>query len=207
MATFTFIDSPWDKYLNGDLAALSNEGRMGAELFFGEAGCSSCHNGPLLTDQEFYNIGIPQLGPGKEEDAPFDTGHQRISHQPENQYAFRTPPLRNVALTGPWMHNGAFTSLEDAVRHHLDVVSSSTNYDAPQLQPELIESVQSTSRVLDNLAPEITHKIELTEDEFSALIVFLNELTSPSAVDLCDLIPDAVPSGLPLDTDPAEDCF
>ena len=86
----------------------------------GEAGCSECHSGYLLTDQVAHNIGVPSLGPGKTVSTNIDFGFMLESGEEGDRYSFRTPPLHNVALTGPWMHNGAYASLEDAVRHHLD---------------------------------------------------------------------------------------
>jgi cytochrome c peroxidase len=65
IAAFAFDDSPWDRYLAGDLDALADEAKAGALLFNGEAGCGACHSGVLLTDQEYHNIAAPQLGPGK----------------------------------------------------------------------------------------------------------------------------------------------
>ena len=67
VAAFSFADSQWDRYLAGDHDALSEDAKRGALLFYGEAGCSNCHGGILMTDQEFHNIGVPQLGPGKDD--------------------------------------------------------------------------------------------------------------------------------------------
>jgi cytochrome c peroxidase len=60
---YTFTDTPWDQYLAGDDDAFSKNQKRGALLFYGAANCSSCHTGSLLTDQQHYNIGVPQLGP------------------------------------------------------------------------------------------------------------------------------------------------
>lgn len=206
MSLFTHADSPWDRYLAGDSSALSPEAKRGAELFYGEAGCSSCHNGSLLTDQEFYNICVPQLGPGKGEEAPLDFGRGRETEIADDRFAFRTPPLRNVALTGPWMHNGAYTTLEGAVRHHLDPISALANYDVSQLDPILRETYQPDSDMLDSLDPLVSTPVALSDRQFDDLMAFLSALTSPSAQSGCDLIPNSVPSGLPVDTDPSTPC-
>ena len=117
--TWTLVDSPWDSYLAGDNNILSVSAKRGALLFYGEARCSFCHSTNLLTDQDYHNIGVPQLGPGKDKSTSLDFGRWHVTNDPEDRFAFRTPPLRNVELTGPWMHNGSYTDLEAAVRHHL----------------------------------------------------------------------------------------
>ncbi|HSG17075.1 MAG TPA: cytochrome c peroxidase, partial [Anaerolineae bacterium] len=206
MSVFTHLDSPWDRYLAGEQEALAPEARRGAALFFGEAGCSQCHNGPLLTDQRFHNIGVPQLGPGKGDDEGHDYGRGRETGLTADMYAFRTPPLRNVALTGPWMHNGAYITLEDAVRHHLDPAQAFENYDSAQLDPLLEETYEYQSGVLLTLDPLLEEPITLTDREVGALMAFLHALTSPSAAAGCELVPESVPSGLPVDVDPVNPC-
>ncbi|MDX1436697.1 MAG: cytochrome c peroxidase, partial [Anaerolineales bacterium] len=206
MDTFTYPDSPWDRYLSGDEAALSAEEYAGARLFFGEAGCAACHNGALLTDQKFYNLGVPQLGPGKEEDAPFDTGRGRITHESDDMFAFRTPPLRNVTLTGPWMHNGAFGTLEEAVRHHLDALGSFNSYDPSQLSQDVPHPVYASSRILDTLSEAVSPEFELSDQEIKQILAFLGSLESPESRQICDLVPESVPSGLPVDRDPQSTC-
>ncbi|MBI3242320.1 MAG: VCBS repeat-containing protein [Chloroflexi bacterium] len=199
---FTFEDSPFDRYIRGDLAALSPEAKRGAALFYGEAACASCHSGGLLTDQKFYNLAVPQLGDGKGREQPFDFGRARETGNDCDRYAFRTPPLRNVALTGPWMHNGAFTTLEAVVRHHLNPAASLQGYDPAQLaivlqdtcqnQPEVLAAILATK---SDVASEQT---QLSDQEMQDLLAFLNALTSPSALQLENTIPASVPSGLPV---------
>jgi cytochrome c peroxidase len=199
MSVFTHSDSPWDRFLAGEEDALTSEARRGATLFFGEAGCSNCHNGSLLTDQTFHNIGVPQLGPGKGDDVPMDHGREGVTGNPVDLYAFRTPPLRNVAITGPWMHNGAYNTLEAAVRHHLNPEAALANFDVSSLDPIIQATVQEQSNVLANLDPLMINILELTDEQVDDLLSFLHALTSPSALKRCDLIPDSVPSGLPLE--------
>lgn len=75
---FTLLDSPWDRYLNGDDSASSDQAMQGALLFYGKAQCSQCHSGASATDQKFHNIGVPQLGPGKgRANRYFDPGRAR----------------------------------------------------------------------------------------------------------------------------------
>ena len=201
IAAFSFADSPWDRYLAGDHEALSQEAKIGALLFYGEAGCGQCHSGSLMTDQQYHNIGIPQLGPGKVVEG-IDYGRFLETDDPNDKFAFRTPPLRNVALTGPWAHNGAYNNLEDVVRHHLNPEEGLRNYNTAQLPVDFQKVVNSDGvlmeEVLDTLDPLVSTPLELSNEQVAQLIAFLNAQTSPSAVDLSYLVPETVPSGLPV---------
>lgn len=97
--------SPFDKFLEGDKKALSAEARLGLELFRGEAGCIECHHGPLLSDGEFYRLGVSGT----------DLGRANVTDKNDDRYRFRTPSLRNVADTGPYMHDGSMKTLDDVV--------------------------------------------------------------------------------------------
>jgi len=197
---FTFEDSPFDRYLRGDANALSEPQKRGALLFYGEAGCATCHSGGLLTDQQFHNLAVPQLGDGKGREQPFDLGRARETGNDCDRYAFRTAPLRNVAVTGPWMHNGAFTTLAATVRHHLNPAASLRNYDPAQLAEVLRETCQEQPEViaaiLKTKTSYATEQAELTDAELQDLLAFLDALTAPSALDLRHTIPASVPSGL-----------
>ena len=97
--------SPFDRFLQGDEKALSDEAKQGLEVFRGEAGCTQCHHGPLLADGKFYRIGT----------AHQDLGRAKVTGKPEDRYRYRTPSLRNIAETGPYMHNGSLKTLDDVV--------------------------------------------------------------------------------------------
>ncbi len=198
-ATFTFEDSPFDLYMRGDLDALSEPQKRGAMLFYGEAGCATCHSTGLLTDQKFYNLAVMQLGPGKGREEPLDLGRARETGDACDRFAFRTPPLRNVAITGPWMHNGAFTTLEAAVLHHLDTQNGLLAYDPNPLIPELRDTCQTDPATLEAVlqsASQVPAPATLTPEQLADLMAFLHALTSPSALDLQAVIPKSVPSGL-----------
>ncbi|MCA9943211.1 MAG: VCBS repeat-containing protein [Anaerolineales bacterium] len=199
MEVFTFLDSPWDRYLQGDETALSPEALAGAELFYGKAGCANCHSGSLLSDMQFHNIGVPQVGPGKGAEEPYDYGRARETGDESDLFAFRTPPLRNVAITGPWMHNGAYATLEAAVLHHLDPAQAVENYDYSQLSSLMVaeDSGDTAVHAAALNEPSFARPCPpLTEAEVAALLAFLESLTSPSALDLSHTIPESVPSGL-----------
>jgi cytochrome c peroxidase len=204
-ATWHSAGSPFDRYLAGDDHALDTPAKRGAQLFFGvigDAGCVQCHSGPHLTDMEFANIGIPAIGPGKNPEAPLDFGRERITANATDRFAFRTPPLRNVELTGPWMHNGAYTTLDAAVRHYVNVPQSLVDYDASQLTPALAATHQSSAVVTDairaTLDPRVAQPLALTEADVRDLVAFLRALTDPAARNLEADIPQSVPSGLPV---------
>lgn len=201
---FAQTDSAWDRYLAGDDSALSDAAKRGAQVFHGQGNCASCHAGSLQTDQEHHNIGVPQLGPGKDPGTGLDTGRALVTGSAEDKFAFRTPPLRNVAATGPWMHNGAYSNLEDAIAHYSDPTEALIGYDSSQLD----ESVQSTLKLDDATISEIVATLdarvidgpELTSEQVEDLTAFLFSLTSPSIDLLPGIIPDSVPSGLTVDT-------
>lgn len=206
---FSKYDTPFDRYLHRDDAALSPEAKRGALLFFGgRARCGNCHNGPLLGGQSFANTGAPQLGPGTGSEAPLDIGRggviqgPNLPPQPFYRFAFRVPPLRNVELSAPYFHNGAYPTLEAVVRHYNDVATALRTYDVSQLSPALRDRYHGgdavINDVLSNLDGRLRTPLNLTQAEQQDLVAFLKALTDPSARDLSALIPASVPSGLPV---------
>ncbi len=200
---FSFYDSPFDRFLAGEDDALNDSQLRGALLFYGKANCASCHTGKLLTDQDHYNMGVIPIGPGPNPEEDYDLGIMlRSDYDLEDRFKFRTPPLRNVELTGPYMHNGAYTSLEAAVRHQLNPGTELDNYDAGQLEPEFRGAVHDSKEVIKLVKKTMdpAHKLPAfyTDGEVADLVEFLKSLTSPSARNLESTIPESVPSGLPM---------
>lgn len=141
MATFqrTIVSKnvPFDAYLEGDENAISEEAKRGFELFTNEAGCNACHNGPLISDNSFHNLGVPenqgfvnnvlnqitfrfeQWAKGvTEEDyytATRDWGLYYVTKLDSDRGKFRTPGLRDVCYTAPYMHNGVFGTLQEVL--------------------------------------------------------------------------------------------
>lgn len=202
---FTFHDSPWDRFLAGEDDALDASALAGAKLFYGTAQCAECHSGRIMTDQKMHNMAVVPIGPGPhpEEDTDFGVAH-RSNAGLDEKYAFRTPPLRNVELTGPYMHNGAYLTLEAAVRHQLDPIHHLETYDSGQLEPEFRGGVHNDPKTIADVKRtfqrKVEYPIEATDEEVDQLVAFLLSLTSPSARDLSSTIPDSVPSGLELVT-------
>lgn len=119
--------SPYDRYLGGEIDALSQEAKRGMELFFGDAGCARCHRGPLLTDEKFYRLGVSH-----------DKGRGLVTGKAEDNYKIRTPSLRNIASTGPYMHDGSYKTLGDVLFFYFRGVPAS----GPNGLPLDIESLQ-----------------------------------------------------------------
>ena len=202
VAALTKTNSPFDRYLAHDDAALTTQQKRGAQLFFGTARCSSCHNGPLLGGNGFANAGVPQLGPGSPATPPLDRGRADLPDQQFYQFAFRVAPLRNVELTAPYMHDGAFPTLDAVVRHYNDVPLTLTTYDASQLDPALRSTYHGDAATTDSVIRTLDFRFQtplhLSDAERADLVAFLKSLTDPSARDLSALVPAAVPSGLPV---------
>ena len=108
--TLVTPNTPYDRFLMGEAKALSASQKRGFMLFKGKARCVLCHSGALLSDQAYHNLGVPQTGT-----LPVDVGRYAVTHDPLDKGKFRTPQLRNVALTAPYMHDGTFRTLAQVV--------------------------------------------------------------------------------------------
>jgi cytochrome c peroxidase len=156
-------DAPFDRYKAGDEDALSEAAKRGMEIFFNKGQCSSCHAGPLFTDGGFHNIGVswdteePDLGRFTESGLEGDKG------------SFKTPGLRDIALTAPYMHDGSLATLEDVVEHY------------------------NKGGVKNPYLDEAIFPLDLTDQEKTDLVTFLEEgLTS-------SVYPKVTPPELPPD--------
>jgi len=200
--TFTKTNSAFDRYLARDDAALSVEAKQGALLFFGRGRCSSCHNGPMLGGQSFASVAVPQIGPGTGKSAPLDVGRgdADVGGIPQTpRFFFRIPPLRNVELTAPYMHNGAYPTLEAVLRHYSNIDSAVKAYDVSQIDPSLRATYHGDAATINGLLASLDGRLRqltLTTDDQKALVAFLKSLTDPSARDMSAVIPASVPSGL-----------
>lgn len=217
LETLIFTDAPWDHFLAGDDKAISEAAQRGAMIFFTNGKCSSCHEGDLFSDFDNYNIGVPQVGPGTAQRdfsdenygglVTWDFGLEEINANSNDRFKFRTPPLRGVALSSPYMHNGAYTHLEDAIRHHTDPAAAYASYDITQIEPDMqaAEGLKPMEPVFDARNPVVLGhdagqtRIDLSDDDIADLVEFLKTLTDPRMLDLTDLAPSTVPSGLPVD--------
>ena len=98
--------SPYDRYLSGETTAMPAAAQRGLEVFMGKGRCVLCHAGPMLSDQSFHNLGV-----GMEQTVP-DIGREAVTRSRHDRGRFKTPTLRNVALTWPYMHDGSARTLE-----------------------------------------------------------------------------------------------
>lgn len=152
-------DAPYDRFIAGDKKALSPAAQRGLELFKGKAHCSACHSGHSFTDNAFHNLGV-NIHKG-------DKGREAISKMEGDRGAFKTPTLREIARTAPYMHDGEHKTLEEVIEYY-----NKGGTPNPQLDEEIFP-------------------LELTNEEIKDLVIFLKEgLSSPS-------YPDIAPPKLP----------
>ncbi|MGH7711703.1 MAG: cytochrome-c peroxidase [Gemmatimonadaceae bacterium] len=207
--TLTFADAPIDRYARGLGGALTERQKHGGVLFFGKAGCVQCHavsgqSNEMFSDFRQHVAGIPQVaptlgnvpfdGPGADE----DFGLEQVTGNPADRYAFRTSPLRNVALQPAFMHNGAFVRLDDAIRYHMDALRQGGLYRPDLLPPDLRVRAGPIAPVLERLNQRLRTPVVLSDEEFAALVDFVrNGLLDPEARPqrLRRFIPEKLPSG------------
>jgi cytochrome c peroxidase len=141
-------DSPYDRHLQGNAEALSEEARLGLRIFRGKGNCTLCHLGPNLTDESFHNTGIAWR------DGKFDDdGRHVVTRNDRERGSFKTPTLREVARTPPYMHDGSLPTLEEVIAYY----DRGGNRN-PQLDPEI-------------------RPLGLTEEERRVLATFLRSLS------------------------------
>ena len=212
--TLVFADAPIDKFARGQTNAMTEDEKRGALIFFGSGNCVRCHavsgeSNEMFSDFRQHVAGIPQIvpsvgnvtfdGPGANE----DFGLEQVTGNSNDRYAFRTSPLRNLALQPAFFHNGSFTRLEDAVRYHLNAIGSAPSYSpvAAGVAADLQGPQGPIAPVLALIDPALATPVTLSSDEFRQLVAFLRTgLLDPkaNANDLRKLIPARVPSGRPV---------
>lgn len=212
-AEFRSVDSPFDRYINGDKQALNDAQKEGMKLFYGKAQCATCHSGVFQTDSDFHSIALPQVGPGKRGNGFMprrlltDLGRELVTSNPADRFKFRTPSLRNVELTAPYGHDGAYRSLESIVRHHIFPVEMMADYNCEQelLLPK--RSVNERSSKVCRLMSQPAERarllessnlpdINVTDKEIEHLLLFLRALTDDASRDRSGEVPKSVLSGL-----------
>jgi cytochrome c peroxidase len=160
-------NSRFDQYMRGDSSALSTGEKEGLNLFL-KTGCARCHSGPMLSDFKLHTLGVP------------DTQNRKESDSGINQdYAFRTPSLRNLRFTGPYMHSGKFATLEEVVQFYEDISGGKI------LNPNVRQSQMDT----------LATRMNVNFRDISRIVEFMHTLND-DAFD--KTIPQRVPSGLPV---------
>ena len=203
------LDAPWDAWRagEGDLTAAQHRGRR---LFFGRANCASCHSGPLFTDHGFHALALPPFGPGRTrpfDPIPRDVGRMAETDDLEDAYRFRTPSLRNVTLTAPYGHNGAYPTLEGIVRHHADPLGALDRWEPAMARlpkagwlEEIDFVIRSDAREMARVRARVDiAPVSLSGADVADLVAFLGALEGGASRYGRLGAPDAVPSGLPVD--------
>jgi cytochrome c peroxidase len=214
-AGLTAANAPIDRFARGEKGAMTMGQKRGAILFFGKAGCVSCHAvaggaNEMFSDFQPHRIGGPQVapvfgvgtgnvifdGPGEDE----DFGFEQTTGNSDLRYTFRTAPLRNLKVSPGFFHNGAFGSLEAAIAHHLDVDRSLRQYDpAANDLPADLRAGPHAGILHAGIDPLLRKAIKLEDQEFSDLVEFVRDgLFDARVLSFCDQLPDEVPSGMPL---------
>jgi cytochrome c peroxidase len=149
--TFVSPVTRFDSWIAGDRSALNESEAAGFQLFTGKAGCVKCHSGFSFTDQAFHDIGLPGD----------DRGRGAVLRLPVAEHAFKTPGLREIARSAPYMHDGSLTTLADVLRHY---------------ESGVVER--------PTLSKDLTRPLKLTDVERADLLAFLGTLTSESDPEL-----------------------
>jgi cytochrome c peroxidase len=164
--TVLSTNSPFDRYLQGDRKALSNMARLGLDVFQGKGHCLTCHSGPNFTDDRFHNLGV-----GYKKGKFADSGRYNVTKDPADMGAFKTPSLRSVALTAPYLHDGSEPTLESVVEFYDKGGIANPNLD-PKMMP-----------------------LNLTAGEKAALVKFLEALTGEPLKIVKPELPQLLPKG------------
>ena len=197
---FTFANTPWDKFLAGNDDALSDNQLAGAQTFL-TLKCSICHTGATFSDEQFHDVAVAQIGPGEGDGAAGrdDFGRLRVTGLASDLYRFRTTPLRNVELSGPYGHDGAITTLRAFVEHYSESDKKLFAYDVTQLEPRLQGTLLLTQSAILAQRDTLLNGVVLTDDLVDKLMAYMSALTDDAARDLSKSVPKRVPSGLPVD--------
>ena len=208
-AEWRSLDAPYDLWRAGK-GGLTPEQRRGHDLFFGRAGCASCHSGPLFTDHGFHALALPPFGPGRTrpfDPMPRDVGRMAATDALEDAYRFRTPSLRNVTLSAPYGHNGAYPTLEGIIRHHADPLAALARWTPDMARLPEAGWLAATDFVIRQDAREMARvrsqidiqSFDISDEEIADLVSFLGALEGGASRYGRRGAPDAVPSGLPVE--------
>ncbi|MEO8448586.1 MAG: cytochrome c peroxidase [Gemmatimonadota bacterium] len=197
---FSFVNTPWDRFLAGDDYAMSQAQLTGAQTFL-TIKCSLCHNGPAFTDNKFHNVALAQFGPGKG-NGPHrndDFGRMNVTKLETDRYTFRTTPLRNVVLTAPYGHDGAFADLHDFIDHYSESDLKLRGFKPGNIEALLQNTIVPNFDAILANRDTILNGVVLPSATVDQLTTFMSALTDPAARNLERTVPRRVPSGLPVD--------
>lgn len=160
--TITSRRSAFDKFMEGDYKAMTDQEIHGMHLFRTKARCMNCHNGQYLTDESFHNIGLTYYKRKYE-----DLGRYNLTSNPEDVGRFKTPSLRDVMHNDPWMHNGLFNN----IRGVINIYNSGMHMIDPKPEQKKADPNYPQTDVL-------LKKLNLTGEEKEALVAFMNAITA-----------------------------
>ena len=192
-------NTPWDRFLRGNDKALTANQLEGARTFL-TLKCSVCHTGALLSDDDFHNVAVAQIGPGEGDGTSLrdDFGRMRVTGNPADRYRFRTSALRNVELTGPYGHDGSISSLRAFIEHYSESDLKLLNFDPMTLDPSLRTTFLTNGPAILAQRDTLLDGVVLTPELVDRLMDYMSALTDDAARNLTHLTPEHVPSGLPL---------
>jgi cytochrome c peroxidase len=195
----TFDNTPWDRFLGGNDRALTNAQLDGAQTFL-TLKCSICHNGATFSDEQFHDVAVAQIGPGEGDGVGGhdDFGRMRVTGASADRYLFRTTPLRNVELTGPYGHDGSIMTLRGFVEHYSESDLKLQAFDPLQLEPSLRGTVLPNTDAILAQRDTLLRGVVLTPDLVDKLMSYMSALTDDAARNLDHLAPTHVPSRLPV---------
>ena len=174
------MNSPFDRFRAGDVAAMTAQQRRGLETF-DEVGCDRCHDGPMFSDFDHHAEGVPE---------------HPLLPQPDagaGRFQFRTPSLRNVALTAPYMHNGMLATLQDVLRFYDNGRSENPNVSNERDRDRGRDRGRNDAAI-GRLSGQFRRVDDMSDAEMADIVAFLNALSDTS---FDRTIPARVPSGLP----------
>lgn len=141
LRTIRSRDSRFDYFRAGQESMLTAEEKAGFDVFRGRGGCAGCHGGPNMTDEQFHNTGV-----GFKNGKSTDEGRMAVTHELRDAGAFKTPTLRDIALTAPYMHDGSLATLEDVVTFYSNGGVRNPNLD-PRVRPSRLSAEEQRQLV------------------------------------------------------------
>lgn len=196
----SFRNTAWDQFLAGNDGALTPRQLQGAKTFL-SLRCSICHSGSTFSDDQFHNVAVAQIGPGQGNgpSGHDDFGRMNVTGDPADLYRFRTTPLRNVELTGPYGHDGAILGLREFIEHYSESHLKLQAFDASPLEAALRGTLLPNASAILSTRDPILEGVVLPGSLVDELMDYMSALTDASAKDLRKLTPQRVPSGLVID--------
>ena len=200
VSAYSFDDTPWDRFLAGNDAALTMRQLEGAQTFL-TLKCSICHSGSTFNDEDFHNVAVAQFGPGQGNGVSLrdDFGRMNVTGRDEDRYRVRTTPLRNVELTGPYGHTGAISSLREFIEHYSESDKKLLGFDHNTLEPALRGTVLDNASAILAQRDTLLDGVVLTPALVDKLMDYMSALTDDRARDLSRTTPVRVPSKLEVD--------